>query len=416
MFEGLEHVRTLNMSGCKRRNQTYLIESFDTNTSLPRLEVLDLSFVGIFKFKFAVDDDFLTIFRNRPIKKLILRGAVISSINLPDLQRVCNNIELEGIDLTDARVDAAIHDSAIKVICKNIKSVDFTGVDFPRQFISCMIINDVANISGATLQLNRSMSWILGAEKLTWSRFCPEQPKPKRFINITDFTIMTGQPAALKRLKSCDNNIQVIDVSMTYEFVDSNIEDFVFCNNSLEYINHKALFFRKTLKYLDFSSNDLNKMILKNQSEFKMVFASLYNLLVLNLSRNKFTTLPPDLFVNNSKLRVLDLSNNLLEDFPCIISNHSGMQLLNLSSNQILTLDVTSRAIDLIDRKAFVDISQNPLRCSKCEDSTSVRWLLHTDAVIYKNALRCSTGQVGIKEHRFLSKFTSCLNVSFLGS
>ncbi|KAH3771724.1 hypothetical protein DPMN_173052 [Dreissena polymorpha] len=59
---------------------------------------------------------------------------------------------------------------------------------------------------------------------------------------------------------------------------------------------------------------------------------------------------------------------------------------------------MTSRAIDLIGRRAFIEISHNPLRCSKCVDVTSVRWIVQTNAVIDKNALQCSTGQVASNE------------------
>ncbi|KAH3771732.1 uncharacterized protein LOC127844513 [Dreissena polymorpha] len=394
-FAGLENVKTLNMSGCKRLDDRLIIQSFSPNTSLPRLEALDISFIGTFRFPLNMDGDFMTILMNRPIKTLILRGAVINRLNLTDLQRVCNDIKLENLDFTDARFDIVLNDMSVKVVCKNIKSLDLTGVTFPRHFISC-IISEIANLAGVRIKLNESILAFFGVENLTLRRLCSENPLRKRLINIKYVTLETGQPVAIKRIEVCDSNIQVLDIDMIYASID--VEHLVFCNNSLEYINPRSLFFNKTLKYLDFSGNNLYKMILKNATELKMVFATLYNLLALNLSQNKFTTLPPDLFLNNSKLQVLDLSNNPLKNFQCVFPNNSDIQSLNLSFNQILTLDVTSRAIDLIGRQAFVDISHNPLRCSKCEDVTSVSWLLQTNAVIDKIALQCSTGQVAINE------------------
>ncbi|KAH3771725.1 hypothetical protein DPMN_173053 [Dreissena polymorpha] len=230
---GLENVTTLNMGGCMRLDYMFIIQSFSPNPSLPCLEVLDISIIGTVHVDFNIDDDFMTIFRNRPIKTLILREAVINILNLTDLQQVCNDIKQENVDFTDARFNS-IKDMSDKVVCKTIKSLDLTGVTFPRTFISC-IITEISNYSNEHIELNESIMAFLGSENVTLNRFCPEKHSQIWLINIKNVTIITS-PMAFKRIKLCDSDIQVLDIDMIYASFD--IEDLVLCNNSLQYVNH----------------------------------------------------------------------------------------------------------------------------------------------------------------------------------
>ncbi|CAC5382203.1 unnamed protein product [Mytilus coruscus] len=143
------------------------------------------------------------------------------------------------------------------------------------------------------------------------------------------------------------------------------------------------------------------------------VFGSLTNLLYLDLSLNKLTSLSKNIFWNLQKIKRISLKDNLLTDFNINVKHMPELTFLDLSENQILYL--SNDAIDGISqrtsRNLIIDLSKNPFMCScdslkflkclqvnqrvckdfskyQCSNATSYETL--TDAVISLNK-KCSS-------------------------
>ena len=65
-----------------------------------------------------------------------------------------------------------------------------------------------------------------------------------------------------------------------------------------------------------------------------------YCLQVLDLSSNKIDLMPPVIFIRNTKLRYLDLSNNHIRSLPRDSLVGSAVEILNLGSNHFVNLPV----------------------------------------------------------------------------
>jgi hypothetical protein len=132
----------------------------------------------------------------------------------------------------------------------------------------------------------------------------------------------------------------------------------------------------RLLKKLDLSSNtitsleinffdgydNLDILIMRNCKIQKMdpgAFNPLKKLKTVDLSRNSFTSVPPELFTENPKLQNLTLSNNPLTmqplDLPILIS--SSLQYLNLKECKLSDLSTTS--LSQVPNLRFLDLSGN---------------------------------------------------------
>ncbi|XP_052081447.1 toll-like receptor 4 [Mytilus californianus] len=106
------------------------------------------------------------------------------------------------------------------------------------------------------------------------------------------------------------------------------------------------------------------------------VFGSLTNLLYLDLSSNKLSSLSKNIFWNLKKIKLISLKDNLLTDLNIYLKHMSDLTFLDVSENQILYLsrnaryDISHRA----SRRLNIDLSKNPILCS-CDSLKFLKWL-----------------------------------------
>lgn len=126
----------------------------------------------------------------------------------------------------------------------------------------------------------------------------------------------------------------------------------------------------KQLVELDLSYNMIETMD-------KKTFSNNRDLRKLNLAGNPIVTLSSEIFMNNVILSWLDLSSCRLIQLWENGDNHpekvlNALNYLNISNNQLTA--VHSNELQMIEKLQILDISQNPLQCTK-DFEKLLRWL-----------------------------------------
>ncbi|XP_046381345.2 toll-like receptor 4 [Haliotis rufescens] len=147
-----------------------------------------------------------------------------------------------------------------------------------------------------------------------------------------------------------------------------------------------------SLKILRANSNYLGAFLgndIKGQ-----VFAYSPTLEFLDLSLNRIQFLPVNVFRNLVSLKTLNLSENSLSYLKVKVSHMTTLTSLNLSSNQIPSLDhMFMSQLDIISKISAlkVDLSDNPLICS-CETLSFVKWMTQRkDMFATQQLYKCSS-------------------------
>ena len=135
-------------------------------------------------------------------------------------------------------------------------------------------------------------------------------------------------------------------------------------------------FFRtfSNLEFLNLSNNALSQTF-ENENEGEL-FMNQRWLSILDLSLNRITHLPKNVFRYNDNLQRLDISYNSLSEFRVNIHHMKNLSNLNLSNNQLVQLSFDTReALDhLKSESVSVHLSGNNLKCS-CETIDFLKWM-----------------------------------------
>ncbi|XP_048244545.1 toll-like receptor 4 [Haliotis rufescens] len=127
------------------------------------------------------------------------------------------------------------------------------------------------------------------------------------------------------------------------------------------------------------------------------VFAYSPTLEFLNLSLNRIQFLPVNVFRNLVSLKNLNLSENSITKLKVKVSHMTNLTSLNLSSNQIPSLNhMFMSQLDIISKSSAlkVDLSANPLICS-CETLSFVKWMTQRKDMFASQHLYKCTSQSG---------------------
>lgn len=108
----------------------------------------------------------------------------------------------------------------------------------------------------------------------------------------------------------------------------------------------------------------------------------------LDLSKNKISSLDGKIFHNMTKLRTLDLSQNTIRHIDAgVFSGLAGVKKLNLSQNQIVHIE--QGAFHNMENLKVLDVSSNPLACN-CDLLWLVPWSINA-SVKLQPAPKCGT-------------------------
>ena len=146
------------------------------------------------------------------------------------------------------------------------------------------------------------------------------------------------------------------------------------------------------LKVLNVSRNLLELPVFR--SEHGELFAGNRELRLLNMSFNHIQFIPRKFLLHQNSLETLDLSQNGLQDFDIYIEHMVNLTTIDLTYNHILSLSpkmqeqftvITNRGNEHV---LLLDMSNNPIECS-CGTLDFIHW-------IYKNMASTQTLQVQI--------------------
>ncbi|CAC5408888.1 unnamed protein product [Mytilus coruscus] len=112
------------------------------------------------------------------------------------------------------------------------------------------------------------------------------------------------------------------------------------------------------------------------------ILDNLHNLEEINLSQNRIPTLPRNFFKAQSKMKCLNLKNNLLETIVFRISHMTNLKILYLSNNKLLHINSYARQqLNSLKRQSdfSINLENNPLQCT-CDDIKFVKWMVSTES------------------------------------
>ena len=147
----------------------------------------------------------------------------------------------------------------------------------------------------------------------------------------------------------------------------------------------------------------------KNCSIFKTVTA----MTELHLAFNVIKTLPWLLFINQSELKVLNMSHNSLQILNVSLNQLQKLEYLDLSYNLLTQLASHYTQLWLfqpIGKGFSIDLQDNPLVCS-CESTHFLRWIMETKIFVKHWKTYTCTYNMHLKKLAFIKDILKDLNI-----
>ena len=181
-----------------------------------------------------------------------------------------------------------------------------------------------------------------------------------------------------------ENNISFMDISENFiRYITANsfwgLEKLRLLNlsrNYIEYLDADAFRGLHSLETLDMQNNLLGFRL--GFHDDGLLFSHLPNVIYLNLSMNRISTMDKYVFSKMVKIRNIDLSINYLQDFNVDVERLKHLRFVNLSYNGIKHLSSDSRhSLESLGRNRdfAIDLSANNFMCN-CDTLPFLRWLL----------------------------------------
>ena len=137
---------------------------------------------------------------------------------------------------------------------------------------------------------------------------------------------------------------------------------------------------------------------------------TLDNIRILDLSQNQLKTIPEMEFSHLSKLEVLDLSVNQMQDFNIKLPRSPSFRLLDISSNRLTSLKANMTCQLETYQHLELNMQNNEFVCG-CSSLHFVHWVQNTAVNLTgKNSLYCFTGKghVSITKVNYQKLYRDC--------
>ena len=368
-FNGSISVHVLDVTNSTRMTYNDLKYEVLASGSFPNLKKLILTRSG-YEAGYDLDETFWRKIEDRPISYLDLSYIRASVLNFTSLRLHCRY--LQTLNARGIYIEVSIDTSLFKPAC-NIEVFDISSFSIPKNVL-CYLSE--FSIQNQTISLDK-FNLYSTARKFIFNNMCPMEGPMHYFRNVRNISFTSLVPWYLEGLSLNNGRLAYLDVEL--ECRQPWLKSLSLAENSMEYLSPKFLNCTSTLERLDLSGNRFDLMSTRNASHFEKLLKSLTYLQNISLARNRLTKIPPSFFANNSGLQTLDLSGNALEQVHFQVSHLHSLRTLNLSNNAIGNLDEDSRnklASITNFGKVEIDLRGNLLACKKCEDLSSIQWLI----------------------------------------
>lgn len=393
-FDGLERLKVLDLTDSAHLTEASFHSIIASPNVLPYLRELILVKVGNYIAKgISLGRTFWNFVGQRPIRHLDISYMRVQSFHATAFYENCDNlvkIILRGTYLN-------IVDSFLNGIkpCLRLRYVDLSSIVIPKleicSFFRIPLISNVS-ISADRLAMFSKVETFL-ADDVCYDRHSKDKPFLLKFgvhlYSKYDWKILT---LSLNR-----NRLQSVDVA--YACNNPMLNKLSLVGNGLKFLSPTSLSCLISLKGLNLAENQLSFMQKENHAQFENLFKTLNNLTVIDMSANALSVLPEKLFGNNYNLEAIILAQNDLEYFTLELGHLRGLRYLDLSYNSLKLLDSVSRqsimnSINLSpDVPVEINLSSNPISCSKCSDYSTITWLLKNEKSLLLYNETCEDGQ-----------------------
>lgn len=401
-FVGLNQVRTLDLSSSLRVNRHEFLSALNGSTKLPVLKSLILSNFSIMSGSITVDVTFIKVLQSRKILNVDLSSSQLNYINAT---AVFDRLKyLETVNISNANIGSGTVENLKRGDVKRIKTVDASFIHLPKSVIvlppgNIKVVNMNSKYTNFILYIRNHEEYtaLLTPENINISGIVPRE----NFLTIENcsFEFDRDPNILTKSLTLRANNLKRLGVQLVcLNYYISSIQNVDISNNGLEFLHPGLLSCTPNLKQIDLSNNQLNEMVQQDTQLFEILFSGLTALQDINLSNNELRFMPRKTFENCRNIKVLDLSNNQLEQVHFLLKQLPKLRLLDLQGNKIKILDSISIAnLNVIqgddsNNHVTVNLKANRFLCSSCSSMSSVEWLLTTYLInISSQRLECYT-------------------------
>lgn len=374
-FDGLPALTKLAFYDCLKMNSDQFLSAFATN-SLLKLETLIVQ--GSFlegESGVVLSTKFWKAVSKRPIFYLDFSRTEIQYFNFTAFVENCDKVKVTKV--AHANFDG-VSGKYEGLVCRSLKVIDISYTTWPSKVFHCKSYHDL-DLSNWPTGID-SYSSFRYVKSFIADALCPVSGHSNgvQYVNITHLRLKTNFSWQVEELAVRNTNVQTLDLGLDCNTPNIHFKKIDFSNNTLEYISPNLLQCLSRLEYLDLSKNYLYKMSRDNSSLFEQILWPFLNLRLVSFSGNQIEIIPKMTFIKNKKLEQIDLSNNRIVTINFSLSAIFNLHVLNLSSNLFTTIDTSSKTLFQnwmsVSSSWSVDLSNNPLSCFDCNHLELIRW------------------------------------------
>ncbi|KAH3821017.1 hypothetical protein DPMN_122772 [Dreissena polymorpha] len=376
------------------------VASGNNQTTLPSLRWLNMAKVQSYSnTPVALDARFFEILSKREIEYLDLSHFNINELDMIAFCKLCGHLKhlvLKNASIITNQIPNL--GNPIMASCPSLRTLDIRNLNFGYLM---HFINQIPGMDKSILlrfYMPSLFHLFPNVETLLMSNVLHTDRLGE--TNLTGIVFnLTRYEFTFRKIDISNNKLRLFNVSVfLHPNTSKSLNETDFSGNVLVYISPQAFHSSTYLQHLNLSRNNLNEMLKHHHSDFEILLYPLRKLKVFSLSNNGLTSMPKNMFTNNSELRHLDLSDNFLIKIDIKFEHLIKLQLLDLGGNRFRVLNVDmflqcesilqyQNGINSIsniagDSKLAVILHKNPMEC-KCDDTfiRSVEWIENSEFV-----------------------------------
>ncbi|XP_052770556.1 toll-like receptor 4 [Mya arenaria] len=399
-FNGLAHLKVLDLDNCPRLSIETLVSAFKSSDVMHQLEKLSLDWMFSWEsppYMRWTEDVFLTLSR-MPLKAIIVTNTWIN-FNFPHFEYLAKYLEIVNLQYSTLSYQKPdLPGDFLRM--ENLKVLNASFTKFDGQSDMFGVFNHIPEKSDASVVIKIPPIFetletvdVSGALKSLLRH---------RIMNIKLIFKWNEHRWRPKNLSLKNNDLLYVDV--TVETPQNNAFRYIdLSENKMEYISPSWFATSSmTITTINLSGNRFDIMFRENSQEFCTLFRNLITLETLRMSNNKLHSIPTDMFVSNTNLQYLDLSNNKLTQitFKLEILNYglyldmSGNRFSNLDNRSLDRLKIIETIINGNEKgnNNEIQLKDNTFACKTCENKDFVEWVSQTRLVnLTTQQLTCIT-------------------------